>query len=48
MSRGLAGVIVTNSKISDVRGDTSELIYAGYLVEDLVTQESYENVVHLL
>ena len=48
MSRGLEGVIVDETKISKVIPETSELLYRGYSVADLVQKYSFEEIVYLL
>ena len=47
-SKGLAGVVVDESRISKVLGQTSELLYRGYPVAELVEKCSFEEVVYLL
>ena len=47
-SKGLEGVIAATTRLSDVRGDVGELIYAGYDINELAGRVSYEEVVHLL
>ncbi|MDB6053505.1 MAG: 2-methylcitrate synthase/citrate synthase [Verrucomicrobiales bacterium] len=46
--KGLEGVVAANTRLSDVRGETGELIYAGYNINELAGKVSYEEVVHLL
>jgi citrate synthase len=46
--KGLEGVVVANTKLSAVRGQQGELIYAGYNIDDLAGNVTYEEVVHLL
>ncbi len=48
VNTGLRGVIVASTRISDVDGEAGKLIYRGYLVKDLATSATYEEVVHLL
>ncbi len=48
VSRGLDDVIVGESAISWVGGETGELVYRGFDVRDLVPGVPYESVVHLL
>ncbi len=48
VQKGLDGVIVDESKISKVEGDKGNLWYAGYHIDDLAEQSSFEEVVHLL
>ena len=47
-AKGLAGVIVDETKISKVIPETSELLYRGYPVSELVKKCSFEEVVYLL
>ncbi len=47
-AKGLEGIIANSTRISDVRGDIGQLIYAGYDIHELAGQVSYEEVVHLL
>jgi citrate synthase len=47
-TKGLEGVIAANTRLSDVRGDIGQLIYAGYDINELAGKVSYEEVVHLL
>jgi citrate synthase len=47
-SKGLEGIIAAQTRLSDVRGDAGELIYAGYDINELAGKVSYEEVVHLL
>lgn len=48
INKGLRGVIVASTKISDVDGQAGKLIYRGYLVQDLAERTSFEEVAHLL
>ena len=48
IARGLEGVIVDETKISKVIPETSQLLYRGYSVADLVKKYSFEEVVCLL
>lgn len=45
---GLEGVVAAETSLSRVDGDRGELIIAGYRVEDLAPQASFEEVVQLL
>lgn len=45
---GLEGIVAASSKLSDVRGLEGTLIYAGYNIDDLAGQVTYEEVVYLL
>src|SRR5262245_52437190 len=47
-ARGLEGVVAANTRLSDVKGDIGELIYAGYNINELAGKVTYEEVVHLL
>ena len=47
-SKGLEGIVAANTRLSDVKGDIGELIYAGYNINELAGKVSYEEVVHLL
>lgn len=47
-SKGLEGVVAANTRLSDVKGDVGELIYAGYNINELAGKVSYEEVVFLL
>lgn len=46
--KGLEGVVAAKTRLSDVRGDIGQLIYAGYDINELAGKVSYEEVVHLL
>jgi citrate synthase len=48
VTKGLEGIIAAQTRLSDVRGDAGELIYAGYDINELAGKVSYEEVVHLL
>jgi citrate synthase len=48
ISRGLEGIIASETRIGDVRGDIGQLIYQGYDINELAGKVSYEEVVHLL
>jgi citrate synthase len=47
-SKGLDGVIAAQTRLSDVRGDAGELIYAGYDINELAGKVTFEEVIHLL
>src|ERR1051325_6382458 len=47
-SKGLEGIVAANTRLSDVKGEIGELIYAGYNINELAGKVSYEEVVHLL
>ena len=48
LKRGLEGVVVTESKLSDIDGDAGRLIYRGYTIEELAREASYEETLYLL
>ena len=48
INKGLRGVTVASTKISDVDGQAGKLIYRGYLVQDLAERASFEEIAHLL
>jgi len=45
---GLKDVVAVNSAISTVDGDRGELTYRGYMIQELATGATYEEVVYLL
>lgn len=45
---GLEGVVALESKLSLVEGQTADLYYCGYHIDDLVEHADYESVVYLL
>ena len=45
---GLRGVIIASTKISDVDGTNSRLVYRGYLIQDLAMASTFPEVAHLL
>src|SRR3954471_672850 len=47
-AKGLEGIVAANTRLSDVKGEIGELIYAGYNINELAGKVSYEEVVHLL
>ena len=47
-SKGLEGVVAAETRISDVRGEAGELIYAGYNINELAGKTTFEEVIHLL
>lgn len=47
-SRGLEGIVANTTRLSDVIGDKGQLVYAGYDINELAGQVSYEEVVYLL
>ena len=48
ITKGLEGLVVDQTKISKVIPESSELLYRGYPVADLVEKCSFEEVVYLL
>jgi citrate synthase len=47
-AKGLDGVVVARSRISDIDGEAGELIYAGYDIDDLARNTTFEEVCFLL
>ena len=47
-TKGLEGIVAANTRLSDVKGDIGELVYAGYNINELAGKVTYEEVVHLL
>jgi citrate synthase len=45
---GLEGVVVAETRLSRVDGEAGRLVYAGYAIEDLADQVTFEEVCHLL
>jgi len=48
IAKGLEGVLVAESKLSDIDGDAGRLVYRGYDIEDLAEYAAYEEVLYLL
>ena len=48
ISRGLEGVVATDTRLSDVRGQEGQLIYCGYDINELAGSASFEEVIYLL
>jgi citrate synthase len=48
MTEGLEGVVAARTRLSRVDGQAGQLILAGYAIEDLAPQASFEDVAHLL
>jgi len=48
LKRGLEGVLVTESELSDIDGEAGRLIYRGYTIDELARQASYEETLYLL
>src|SRR6266550_953159 len=47
-NRGLEGVVATETKLSHVDGERGELIIAGYRIDDLAPNATFEETVWLL
>ena len=47
-AKGLEGIIANSTRLSDVLGDIGQLIYAGYDINELAGNVSFEEIVHLL
>jgi citrate synthase len=48
ISKGLDGIVAASTRLSDVRGDAGQLIYAGYDINELAGKVTFEEVIHLL
>ncbi|MFB6201498.1 MAG: citrate synthase [Halorhabdus sp.] len=48
LQKGLEGVLVAESSLSDIEGDEGRLVYRGYAIEDLARNASFEEVLYLL
>jgi 2-methylcitrate synthase len=48
IAKGLDGVVVDNTSVSQVTSETSSLIYRGYRAQDLADQCTFEEVAYLL
>ncbi len=48
IAKGLEGIVANSTRLSDVMGAEGRLIYAGYDINELAGNVSYEEVVHLL
>jgi len=48
LSKGLEGVVVAESELSQIDGDAGRLVYRGYDIDDLAAGASYEEVLYLL
>lgn len=48
VSKGLEGIVAAVTRLSSVRGQIGQLVYAGYDINELAENASYEEVVHLL
>ncbi|HEY8469100.1 MAG TPA: citrate synthase [Longimicrobiales bacterium] len=47
-SRGLEGVVVADTELSEIYGEEGRLIYRGYEIEDLARNVTFEEVCYLL
>ncbi|HEX6306922.1 MAG TPA: citrate/2-methylcitrate synthase [Longimicrobiales bacterium] len=47
-NRGLEGVVIGQTSISQVNGEAGRLIYGGYPIEELAEHSTFEQVCHLL
>jgi citrate synthase len=45
---GLEGVVVAQTRLSAINGETGELIYGGYEIDDLARNTTFEEVTYLL
>jgi citrate synthase len=48
LSKGLEGVVVAESELSEIDGDAGTLVYRGYNIDELAAGASYEEVLYLL
>jgi citrate synthase len=48
VAKGLEGVVVSETALSEVQGELGHLIYEGYDIEDIAGRVSYEEVAYLL
>jgi citrate synthase len=48
VDRGLEGVVVGHTGLSNVEGGIGRLSYRGYDIDDLAPNATFEEVVHLL
>jgi citrate synthase len=48
ISKGLEGIIATDTQLGDVRGQEGQLIYCGYDINELAGKVSFEEVIYLL
>ncbi|HVA33817.1 MAG TPA: citrate/2-methylcitrate synthase, partial [Candidatus Baltobacteraceae bacterium] len=48
VDRGLEGVVVGTTELSNVEGTIGRLTYRGYDIDDLAPNATFEEVVHLL
>jgi citrate synthase len=48
ISKGLEGIVATDTQLGDVRGQEGQLIYCGYDINELAGKVSFEEVIYLL
>jgi citrate synthase len=48
ISKGLEGIVATDTRLGDVRGQQGELIYCGYDMRELAGKATFEEVIYLL
>ena len=48
IARGLAGIVLTETRLSRIDGEAGELIIGGFALEDLAPYAEYEEVLFLL
>src|ERR1700746_1717556 len=48
ITKGLEGVVATDTRLGDVRGQEGQLIYCGYDIHELAGKASFEEVIYLL
>jgi citrate synthase len=48
ISKGLEGIVATDTRLGDVRGQEGQLIYCGYDINELAGKVSFEEVIYLL
>lgn len=48
ISKGLEGIVATDTRIGDVRGQQGELIYCGYDIRELAGKATFEEIIYLL
>jgi citrate synthase len=47
-SKGLEGIVATDTRLGDVRGQQGELIYCGYDIRELAGKATFEEIIYLL
>ncbi|MBV8329579.1 MAG: citrate synthase [Verrucomicrobia bacterium] len=48
ISKGLEGIVATDTRLGDVRGQQGELIYCGYDIRELAGKATFEEIIYLL